>query len=199
MKSWTEDDAVIWTAAAVPGACRLTELRGYDQDHWLTRGDPLATTWPNNVRYGMDPQSPQDMLLLDAVPARRPIIVASQRLADFLAAAVPSGTIELLPLTLVNHKKRVVKERYLIVNPLGQQDCLDIKKCGVTWSEIARDTIDELKRLAIDLRRIEPGVAIFRPRYYRRLILLRRSLAQAIDAAGFTGVSWTEPADYREA
>ena len=190
-----ESDLLIWKPARVDGGCRLTEFDGFDEDHRLRLCQALAAVWPGNVRYGMDPEAPNDMVLSDSLRARLPVIVATRRLADFLCSAA-SNRVELLPVQIVNHKRRVVPESYFIVNPLVQQDILDLPRCKPQWSKIEPDWISAMKRLVIDTGRADPAVPIFRVNHYLRPIVVRRALAQAIDAAGFTGITWQDPADY---
>lgn len=191
-----DEEFLIWSHSRGPGLCRLTELSGFDDEHLLRRAMPLAARWPEDVRYGMDPWNKDNMVLADTLPARKPVVVASKRLADFLAARLGGG-IECLALKLVNHKGRAVPDPYFIVNPLGLQDALDRERSKPTWSTISTDVIDSVRRLVVDPARVDPAVQMFRLAHYLRPVLVRRALADAIDAEGFSGTAWQALADYR--
>jgi len=191
-----DDDFRVWSHARGGGLARLTELSGFDDEHLLRRGQPLAAQWPDDVRYGMDPFRKDHLALADTLPARKPVVVASKRLADFLAARL-GERVECLPLTLVNHKKRVVPEPYFIVHPLGPQDALDRERSKPTWSTISPDVVDSVRKLVVDPARVDASVQMFRLAHYLRPVLVRRALAEAIDAAGFTGAAWLPLAEYR--
>lgn len=191
------EEFFVWSHARAPGSCRLTELSGFDDEHLLRRGIALAARWPADVRYGMDPWAKDDMVLADTVAARKPVVVTSRRLADFLTARLGAAAIECLPITIVNHKKRVVPEPYVFVNPIGLQDALDRDRSKPTWSTISTDVIDSVRRLVVDAARIDPAAQMFRLAHYLRPVLVRRALAEAIDAAGFSGTAWMPLANYR--
>lgn len=198
MPAKRDEEFVVWSHARGAGLCRLTELTGFDEEHLLRRAVPLAGRWPSDVRYGMDPWNKDSMALADTLPARKPVVVASKRLAQFLAARL-GAAVECLPLTLVNHKKRAVPEPYFIVNPLGTQDALDRERSKPEWSTISPDVIDSVRRLAVDAARVDPAAQMFRLAHYLRPVLVRRALADAIDAQGFSGAAWQPLSEYRSA
>ena len=185
---------LVWGAARVEGACSLAELSGLDREHRLTRAVPLAAEWPSDVRYAMDRFSPKDMVLLDSVRNTKRILVVSKRLADFAAEHGGPG-IEYLPVEIIDHKKRPVRDPYFILHVVGLHDCLDLDKCKPVWSEIATEKADEMKKFVLDPSKLPSDRKIFRPRYYIYPVLVQRALARAIDAAGFTGIRWVEPAE----
>jgi hypothetical protein len=84
-----------------------------------------------------------------------------------------------------------------VVNPIGVQDALDRERSKPTWSTISTDVIDSVRRLVVDEARVDPQAQMFRLAHYLRPVLVRRALAEAIDAAGFTGTAWMRLADYR--
>ena len=192
----TTPELLVWSFERAPGHCRLTELSGFDDEHLLRRGMPLAARWPSGVRYAMDPFAKNDMVLCDTVAARKPVVVASAPLAQFLAERL-GDAVECLPITIVDHKRRAVASPYFIVNPLGLQDALDRDRSKPTWSTISPDVIDGVRRLIVDESRVGSNAQMFRLAHYLRPVLVRRALAEAIDAAGFTGTSWQRPGDYR--
>ena len=191
----SKEEFLIWKPGREPQSCRLTRLDGFDDDHLLRRGEPLAERWPADVRYHMDPATPSDMRLCDNIKAIDPVIVASARLADFLQQRA-GPTIETLPVSIVNHKRRVESQRFFIVRPLVLVDALDRERSKPTWSKISPDSIDVVKRLVVDANRVPPDRLLFRLQHYMRVIIVRQQLAQAIDEAGFTNIQWQALRDH---
>src|SRR5689334_606182 len=153
-------DLLVWTHAEYPGACYLKEMLGFDYDNKLVNGTSLEAAWPENVRFLMDPDSPTDNVTLDSIAGLRRIIIASERLTDFLRKR-HVACVEYLPVTVMNHKRRAIKERYFLVNLLEPQDCLVIDQCGAEWSSVAKTNIRNIKRLVIDPSRIDSGRELF--------------------------------------
>lgn len=48
--------------------------------------------------------------------------------ADAILAGFSAGPHELVPVTLINKKKRVHADDYAVLNPLGKVDCLDVAR-----------------------------------------------------------------------
>jgi hypothetical protein len=118
-------------------------------------------------------------------------IVASKGLQEFLEKqGVPN--VEYLPVVIVNLKGKTVSKDYFIVHLIEPVECLDLDKCEPTWGEVDETSIDEVKHLVIDETRVDPVRQLFRPKQFHQVILARRTLAEAIDAAGFTGIKWIE-------
>jgi len=186
---------VIWTHAAVEHAVVLDEMKGYDDDFRLVNGERVAKGFPSKVKFTMDKEFPTDTLLTDNLLNSDRLIVASERLADFLRER-DSKLIEYLPVTIVDHKRKPIKEPYFIAHPVDPVDCLDIEACGAKYLPIDEDNIWKLDRLAVQESKVSAQRMLFRPKAYNAVILVRRDLANAISKEGFTGVSWTEIEDH---
>jgi hypothetical protein len=190
------DPFVIWSHIRGNGQCRLTELDGFEDTHLFRRASSLAGVWPDDVRFGMDPFNKGNMALADTVSSRYETVVVSKRLAEFLSARL-GNQIECLPVSVIDHKKRRVAEPYFFAQPLGLQDALDREHSKPTWSPISPDVIDRVRWLKILADAVPPDVQMFRLKHYMHPVLVRRSLVNAIDAAGFTGVAWQRLSEYR--
>jgi len=194
-----KNDYVVWAGLLERGKnfCVLDDLDNVKDDFELKEGIPRAEGFPEDASFRMDSEYPKAIALADNVFNISRVIVGSKRLKEFIGKQNPRN-IEYLPVTIMNHKARVASKDYFIVHPIHPQDALDVKKSGCTWSEIIEDEIDEIKKLVIDPKRVDPEIPIFRLQHYYRPVLIRRDLAVAISAEGFTGVRWIEPADYPE-
>ncbi len=188
---------VIWDAYLdkKKNFCVLDDLDNVDDDFELKEGIPRAYNFPDNAVYYMDPEYPKNIALADNLFNINRLIVASKNLKDFIEKTNPRN-VEYLPVTILNHKHRVASKDYFLIHPIRPQDCLDIDKSGCTWSEIIDDEIDEVERLVIDESRLKPDITLFRLKYFYDPVLIRRDLAEAISAEGFTGIRWIEIEDY---
>ena len=154
-----------------------------------------AATWPKNVTLTMDPEYPDDTLLVDNLINTDMLIVASGQLKEFLQTqALPM--VEYLPVTILDHKGRAASSDYFIIHPIHPVDCLKLDEFDITWDVLNENCIDTIARLMIDESRIDPDRLMFRVKFLEGVILFRRDLAGAIDAMGFTGIEWVELDDY---
>ena len=192
-----EANYLIWERDIIDGACSLDSMKGFDDDWQLLDGIPLAGSFPASAKFQFDPDDPTGIKLTDSLYNADRLVVASERLRALLEEArVP--LVEYLPVPVHNHKKRPVGEPYCIVHPLQPVDCLVIDACEPRWSRLDKTNIDRLKRFVIDESRVAPERLLFRAKHYNRAILVHRSLARKIDAAGLTGARWIELSDYPE-
>jgi uncharacterized protein DUF1629 len=184
-----------WDWQYVPNACELDQLVGVDRVYRLSSGTEMLSGWPVEAAFHMDPDLPNDTLLIDNVRNVEEKIVVSERLKTFLEAQ-SLVSVEYLPVTIINHKGKPADESYFIVHPLGVVDCLDLDACEITWSRIDPKQIRRLKRLVIEEPSLTAGRMLFRIKGLAGVILVHRDLAKAIDRQEFSGVSWKELEDY---
>ena len=187
---------VIWKHKAIPNACLLDRLKGVERDYELQDGVSRQGTF-QNAQYTMDPDHPYDTVLVDSLRNTSQLLVGSKVLKEFLECR-PLSKVEYLPVTIFDIKGRPIREEYYIIHPIDPVDCLDIENCGVTWSEILDDIVDEVERLIIDEKKIDINRELFRPKYYSDIVLVNRELAEEIDKKRFTGIRWLELENYPE-
>lgn len=192
------DDYLVWTDEPVPHGCRLTLLEGFEDSWLLNKGHPCTADWPDDVAFRMDPSQPHDMVLGDNLENNFLLLVVSERLSEFIAARQPRE-VEVLPVTILDHRGRATKTRYRLVNPTRPVDCLDLERSGAERSELDPSSINAVSRLVLDEARLDRERLLFRPLGFYDVTLVRRDLAEAMRAEGFTGVRWIEVGDYPEA
>jgi hypothetical protein len=173
----------------------LHQLIGLDDPEELNEGVTMADRFPGDATFTMHPDFPYNLILTDSLRNTDFLIVASSRLRDFLEKRAILK-VEYLPVTIINHKRRAVKDTYYIIHPVDHVDCLDLEKCGVAWSPIDSSVIDSMEQLVLDPDRIDQSRGIFRPKFFPDVTLIKRELALAMDMEGFTGNVWIEPEDY---
>jgi hypothetical protein len=99
--------------------------------------------------------------------------IASERFAELLRG---QASVELLPVTIVDHAGNVRPERYSYVNPLAIE-CLVIERCDPSWNHINRESISDYGALVIDRDKLG-GAQIFRPaRLTSQPVVVTRELA----------------------
>ncbi|MGK3961292.1 DUF1629 domain-containing protein [Sorangium sp. So ce1667] len=187
---------VIWGRERVDGACMLYKLSGVEKVFQLLNGVPRAAGFPGDATYSMDPNFPDDMLLTDSLNNPDMLIVVSERLRQLIASKATRG-VEYLPVTIIDHKGKAAG-RYTIVHPIEPLDCLDLDRCEPRRSRIVKTMIDDVKRLVLDDSKLDPERALFRPLGFPRVVLVRRDVADAISAGGFSGTRWVELDAYPE-
>jgi hypothetical protein len=122
--------------------------------------------------------------------------VCSARVKDFLEAEKVAH-LEFLPVTILNHKGRKERAPYFVVNTLGTVDCIDLKKTRWKQHLISPSDIDEVENLTLDESRIDPSRALFRLAKYSVPVVFRADLADKILRAGFTGIRFMDPHEFR--
>src|SRR5688572_14376658 len=98
------------------GDARLREIDGIEDDYQLRYGISRAAGWPDDAYCVFDWDFPKDIALSDS-PGGTGVILASPRLTEALLAK-DLHNVELLPVTIINHKGRVAARHYHVVHPL---------------------------------------------------------------------------------
>src|SRR5262245_48917133 len=96
-------------------AAEVTVIENVEDDYELLRGVPRLASWPDDATFRMDEDFPDDVQLEDVLRAGQRVIVASERFKSFLVERAPRNN-EFLPVTILNHKGRRVREPYWVVH-----------------------------------------------------------------------------------
>jgi hypothetical protein len=59
------DEYFVWQYRTVPHACVLNRFSGLDDSFRLRQGVPLLDGFPSDVAFHMDPDFPNNLLLVD--------------------------------------------------------------------------------------------------------------------------------------
>jgi hypothetical protein len=172
-------------------AAELGIVEGVQDDWELLRGVPRLATWPRNASFRMDDNFPDDLQLEDVLRTGQRVIVASQRLVDLLQSRAAVNN-EFLPVRIINHKGRRVREAYFIAHQIHLQRCIDEENSAFEANEINPELISEVERLVVDDSLVPPDVRLFRMGRYPFIPLVERSLAEEIAAQSFSGVRFDE-------
>ncbi|MCA9706819.1 MAG: hypothetical protein KDK70_13285 [Myxococcales bacterium] len=117
------------------------------------RGDEAMRLDLDEAAGGLD--------LPDRVSNVYDLLVLRQSCAEAVLASHDLGAVEVLPAVLISAKGRVHAEDYVVVNPLGTLDCLDVAR-----SQMGGTPDDPYVRLGgsfcFDAAAIPPGRDVFR-------------------------------------
>lgn len=188
-------DFVIWDDKDEGHSCVLQPPERIDRAWELHEGVPREATFPPDALFRMSDSHKRNIGLTDNLMNLSGLAVISQRLKELLAGRSLKN-VEYLPVKIINHKKREVKERYFILHPIVPQDCLDLQRSGCSYNAIIPTDIDSVQSLVIDPARLDPDVSIFRLKDFGAPLLVRRDLSEAIGNAGFRGVAFIELDEY---
>lgn len=187
---------VYWKPKADDETARFESIEG-DESSWrIMEGMSRIGDFPEDAVFRMNPEFPYGIALKDSVKNTSSMIVVSPPLKEFLEKREVNA-VEYLPVGLLNHKGRPAQGgKYFIVNLLDPVDCLDLDRCDAKYSNITPEDIRRVKSLVLDEAKVDTERQLFSPKGLFAP-LARRDLAEAIDAAGFTGIRWVELKDIR--
>ena len=188
-------DFFVWQFEDVPNACVLDELIGVEKTYQITKGIPRAATFSGNAAFTMDPDFPNDTLLVDAFETTKKMTVISPRLKTFLQEQTLKN-VEFLPITILNHKKRPAAQ-YFVLHPIHPVGCLDMKESDVQWDPIDDSRIYKVTSMVLDVSKMDPEIQLFKIKYFYDFVIVRQDLAEIIKVQNFTGIKWTKLADFR--
>ena len=173
------------------GICKTDQPDGIPSWRALDEGRPLRATWPDSVTAPMSASFSRDTRLADAL--YNTYVVVSARVQAFLEAArVPD--VEFLPLTILDHAGAVASRDYVIVNPTTVVECLDD---DASESDRRDDgTVSGVEQLVLRDDALPTSHPVFRLARWPGRIIIRRDLAEAMQAAGLTGLGFFEPEQY---
>jgi tetratricopeptide (TPR) repeat protein len=149
------------------------------EDKDFDDGDSLVKEWPKDAKLQMEPPK-KDNKIYDVMRVKYDEAVVSEKVAAVLRE---DPNIELLPVTLIDHAKKVVPGTWYFVNPLAK-NCLIPEKCHFQWNHIDPDSASNICSYAIDASKVE-GAQMFRPTILNsRPMIVTKELADKLAAFG---------------
>ena len=186
----------VWAAKIEADAAVLVDFEGFEKSHELRKGVSHADDFPSGVTFKMDARKPTHTLLVDNVKNTQNVVIISEKLKVFIENQALID-VELLPITVLDHKGRSVDDTCYIFHPIKNLDCIDIDKSVPKWGDIDKTLIKGVKQLVIDPALVPEDKQFFRPQHYTARPLVTKALADAILQAGFTGVQFTPISDVK--
>jgi hypothetical protein len=176
-------------------AARFQRLANVERDMDLNKGMSLASTFPAGAEVRMNPDFPDDIELVDSLHSNGDLLFVNSRVREFLDHE-GLRNLEFLPVNVINHKGKRVKEPYFVINILSRVDCVDMSQSKFELNDIDKVSISAVDVLVIDEARLPTDVKIFRPKRLEQVTLIDRAVADKIQDQGFRGFAFEEVEDY---
>jgi hypothetical protein len=189
-------DFVVWGSVPIGNACMLEGIQNFDGESDLVRGMPWLASFPKDATMAMSQRHKKNTALVDDVSSFGSLKVCSPKLVEFLKSKKLKN-VEYLPITILDHKRKVASKEYCIVHPVHPQDVLDVAASTPEYSALIQTEIMAVKKTVIDARRLEPGVRLFRIANFFFPVVLEKGIADEMVAKGFKGSAFEPLEEYR--
>jgi hypothetical protein len=183
-------DFVLWTVGRAKGSCHLDTIEGFNDDQHIHAGKPVLANYPPDAFFKMKDTYPNNKTLHDLLINLNCFLIVSDRLK---AALTELGVkdVEYLPVAIKDHDDEVVGH-YFVLNARAQVPMLDRDASGAFVLE-GTDIINGIKSLVLDERAAASAPSLFRISGVHEYIVVRKSLAEALESKGFTNLRWIKP------
>ena len=176
-------------------AARYCSIHNYKDSWELTDGMKIGDDYPSDVEFRMDDDFPDFIGRNDFLHTNGQYLVIQPRVREFLEAkGIPN--LQFLKVVLKDHKGRAVREKYWLVNFTTHVDCVDQKATRFKWNPLDEEKMTEVSNVTLVPAALE-GVLLGRAKHLPRLLLIARSLADEMKAAGFTGFEAKELSEFK--
>lgn len=163
----------------------LGGIQNMEGDYQLEKGISLIENFPDDAFFKMDKK--WGKVLPDFVNGLDSFPIVSEKVKNILMQ-YPHDKIEFLPIEIHNHKDRVEKNPYWLLNLLDSQDCLDEALSKPIVNNILPDEFRMVEKLAIRPEAIHPDAVMFRIHRLKMVKLLREDVALHLEREGCTGI-----------
>lgn len=153
----------------------------------LFLGEPLGGKYPEDARIYMDAGHPGKKLSA-LIGNTNGIFIASRELKDVIEKHC-GASVEYLPLSIYDHRKRLASKDYFVINPLVKVDCLDLQKSTYDVDDDDPTMFSDVEPV-IDRKKVENAPQLFRIQQSTQDILLGYDLAGEIDDRDFSNFFW---------
>lgn len=120
----------------------------------LARGVSAQAVYDPELPMTLDPDH-RGRVVPDFIDGPSAMLVVSERIAEIFRA-IPSVRVEVFPLIILDLKKKPIRNRTWVINPIGWVDCLDRARTegsalpGLEAAEAVSLADKELPRLEVD-------------------------------------------------
>jgi hypothetical protein len=173
----------------------LGVVKGVKDSYELKTGISRAKGFPADAYMEMNPKFPKQIGLGDSFSTIDSVWVASQRLSD-LVGEFASKDLEILPITIRDHKGRAVAGPYSLIHPLRTVDAVDKSQSVFEWNPIDTSFISTCQRLVVDESKLPTDIGVCRLKHIGSSILVAPALVEAIVSAKMTGMRWRAIEDH---
>jgi hypothetical protein len=184
----------VWKNEYQDDFCALGALEDVPSDEEILAGGSRSSGFPTGAYYQMRDDFPDNVRVPDNVYTMIHFVV-SDRLRQALTPLLGPSRVEMLPVKIKDHQGRFVDGKFFVMNPLDVVDCIDTTASMAKFNALDPTEISRVKRLV--LKPISEELTLFRPRHWTRLLFVRDDIAQKLEAAGLTGLSFREMDEFR--
>jgi hypothetical protein len=170
-------------------------VKGVENSYELLAGISRSKGFPDDAYMEMNPRFPKQIALGDSFTTLDRVWVASKRLSELVKEYTPKD-LEILPITIRDHKGRSASAPYFLIHPLRTVDAIDQAQSKFRWNPIDSNSIASFQRLVIDESKLPIDVGACRVKYIGGAILVAPALIEAITSAQMTGMRWRATEDH---
>ena len=175
-----------WKTSVDSKACVLEVIENVADAFELSRGISRVTDFPDDALIRMDRNFPKQIKLADQLDNDSGLTIVSTKIADAIKA-LSLTDVELLPISILDHKGSDVDQHYFIVNPCTVLDCIDKEASSLMWNPLDENLIAGVLGLVLQ-EGFESDSMIFRPKHFPQRIMVREDFVKKIEAIDASGV-----------
>ena len=166
----------------------VADDRGTPYSYELACGEPAAALMKERGDDAMQlhlEESEGGLELPDVVPNTDNLLVLRKRCAEEILAAHDVGDHEALPVVLIDGRGRVHAKDYVVVNPFGLTECLDMERSEMNGDD-EHPVVRIFGKFWLDASRVPQDRDIFRVKGLGHGYIFSERLVQFIRDRGFT-------------
>lgn len=177
-----------WKSTVEEGTCVLLTLENYPNMSELSSGSSCKKDFPKDALFRMDKKFRKNTKLADQLSSETSLTVVNSTIANIFRE-LNLEQVEILPVSVLDHKGDDCGEEYFIINPNNIIDCIDInsEESQIFWHPVVKEMITGAFNLVLK-EDFDKSHMIFRPKYFRNRILIREDLAEKINSYGLKGL-----------
>jgi hypothetical protein len=163
---------------------------GLEMDDWKTGfGHSTKKEWPADATMALRKGSGKK--LSDLIGTVTNNLIVSKRLRSLIATHTDGIDVEYLPIRIHDHRKRLLSDEYVIVNPIGTVDCLDLKASDILWDEDDPKKALAVNKAVLSEKKVKRAPSLFRPKERPASYIISLAIARPIyDSGDYTNVFW---------
>ncbi|KFE70576.1 Imm43 family immunity protein [Hyalangium minutum] len=149
------------------------------------KGERLAKEFPKNAAVQFADKFKSRRELFDFVFNFDDALYVSSKVRAILEQ-LETPELEFLPVSIKDHKGAVAAKDYFILNPVGTQDIIDMKKSDVVMDSLIEGEISRIKKLVLQPKAVDKGAHLFRATNMPDLIVIDDKVRTAFEKQGVT-------------
>jgi len=159
---------------------------GLELDQWRTGfGDRTAKDWPADATIFLPKTTGRT--LTDLLGTTTNTLYVSKRVRMVIERHCKDVEIEYLPFALRDHRKRLLSNDYVIVNPIGTFDCLDLEASKILWNR-KKTKVLAVNDAVLSEKKVKDAPVMFRIRETPMKVVVSFGLARELYDGKYTNV-----------